>query len=411
ELRGFAAETHGKISALRAELDASLEAGSALRRGALDALNAAVAEAERRVPVDKSDAIPAQLLGPDAEPGGKLFPNLAKKVRAMCARSAEEVEGRYVEAWRALLQKDGIHEGLDSLRSEQRAAWEQAFKDCCRRHALALAQSDHQAVFQTVPARGAGAEPLAVMCWNVLEFPDAAAAAPVLDGINPYCDQLLAALGRKGTEQKKLLTDAMSSELVASLHRDVVLGAVQEAADSGAADVILLQELSSGHQSALEAWCAAAGWSSRFAEGNEDPKKCDAITAILTRRPTDEDCQATVQENKKTRHFAAARVGEAWLVSCHVPHEVAVKGKTSGNEDVAFRVLVQLAERFRGPAGGPGLLVVGGDWNADVHAVGARAAAEPPCGAARVSPHAPPAGQATCRGCGDVIDGLLRLEW
>lgn len=376
----------------------------ALPQDAVLALDAALEAGERPYgPPRKSDRIPEQLL--KAEPGGKLYPNLVKKVEAVCTRGREEVQRRCREALAEQLLQGGQQEALDTARREAAEERATALQQGIERHALALAQSDHQPVAERLALEEQ--DPLHLLSWNVLEFPSIGASKPVVDGVGPYCDQLQKSLDRKGSEEKQLLLDAMTSEPVISRHYELVLQEIRDALVVRGVAAALLQEVSTELGGRLTEVCAQQGWDICLSAANEDPGKCDAITAIISREPLDEKDAVVVQENKKVRSFAAARLGTTWLVSCHVPHEEVSKKKgeaKGGNVEVACRVLRQLAERLPpgapGPAAAPATaLAAVGDLNADVRAVAAQLGV----------PLLAPAG-ATQLGIAEPIDGVLLLR-
>lgn len=89
------------------------------------------------------------------------------------------------------------------------------------------------------------------------------------------------------------------------------------------------------------------------------------MTAIISKRVFEESRQVEVAENKKLRHFMAARLEGTWFVSCHVPLVTGKKVAPGANEELAGKVLQQL----EGLLSEGQVLVAGGDWNADVHQV------------------------------------------
>jgi len=432
ELRNHAEQTFAAVAAAADQLLPSLDAGEPLQASSLCALNAAVRAGELRWGDNtKSDAIPEQLLA--AEPGSKLYPNLLKKVRALCSRDLPAIEFRGTDSFKSQLLQGGVDIGLDARRSELGVARSQNMHRLFVNHALALSPSDHMPVHVTVPV-GAGVRPLSVLSWNVLEFPRAGASQPVLDGVSPYCDGLLKALERKGGEERSLLLEAMSSEPVVLRHSDHVLEVVRRSMEGGAAaagttaaavDVALLQEIGGDfRERALEEWCGRRGWCAYISSGSGDSSKCDAATGIVSKEAFDEMKEVAIEENKKVRYFAAVRKGITWLVSCHVP--LVTGKKNSLQEDsavVGARVLERLWDQLLGAAHGRDRhgeeLVVGGDFNADVREVCKRVAASPPEGCSEVTLHMPPPPHAassgaqprpTCFGVEWPIDGVLHLR-
>eukprot|EP00928_Gymnodinium_smaydae_P017647 TRINITY_DN16750_c0_g1_i3.p2 TRINITY_DN16750_c0_g1~~TRINITY_DN16750_c0_g1_i3.p2 ORF type:complete len:500 (-),score=122.93 TRINITY_DN16750_c0_g1_i3:124-1623(-) len=387
-LRGHAEAAFATMRRAAEQLEPrlKLEPPEPLPAEALGALNEAVLGIEGRYGVSaKADAIPAQLLS--AQPGTRLYPNLVKKVDALCARDLAEVERREVEACRTQLLAGGADAALDSRRTELTAERDAAMRTLIADSVGVLSLSDHLPIEREIAIGPRSASPLRLLTWNVMEFPLPGAKDPVLDGVSPYCDMMLKFLDRKGTDERTSLLQALTSDAVIEEHYRAVERRVQEALEAGGVDAVLLQEINGALQARLTERCSEKGWSACFSSANGDPSKCDAITAILAKEPFDEQTQVEIQENKKVRNFAAVRRGSVWIVSCHVPMASGKKGQESG-EEVAARVAGQLYTFARSRAAASGddsasELVIGGDWNANLREVEARVAGAPPQGMTR----------------------------
>merc|ERR1712032_959430 len=132
---------------------------------------------------------------------------------------------------------------------------------------------------------------------------------PMQEGVVPICDLIIKHTQRK--DDRQALLDAISSEHTIAAHTQHVLQKIREAIDTKGVEVILLQEISSDTQAQITQLCQQRGWQHCFATGNDDPKKCDAITGIISRTPFVEQMQVDFQE-VKVRYFAAVRVGNTW---------------------------------------------------------------------------------------------------
>jgi len=131
-----------------------------------------------------------------------------------------------VDSFKAFLLEGGHDQIFDTFRAELASTRSQKMGKFHHQHVLALCQSDHLPIFQAVPS--CDGKVLKVWIWNVMEFPCAQAANPVLDGVTPYCDQLLRDLKRKGNQEKELLLEGMSSELIIAEHNGLVLQKLRE---------------------------------------------------------------------------------------------------------------------------------------------------------------------------------------
>merc|ERR1712007_305223 len=203
-------------------------------------------------------------------------------------------------------------------------------------------------------------------------------------------------------EDRQFLLEAMSSEEVVAQHSRHLVDTIRDALDAKGIDIVLLQEVGADVQAHLTELCRQKGWQALFGLGNEDPKKCAAMTGIISKTALDEQMQVEFQENKKVRHFAAARKGTAWMVSCHVP--LSNQTTEEAKQDVGARLVQEMSQRFlhSGCA-----LIVGGDWNADVNGVKNRVAASLPYGCSQVSVHTD---ATTCHGAAFPVDGIVCLQ-
>jgi len=331
------------------------------------------------------------------------------KVETVCTRNLEEVQKRETDALTGRLLAGGLDSTLDARRAELASVHAQESQRLFVEFAPALAKSDHLPVWQDVSLAD---RRLTVSTWNCMELPRIGVSPPMLDGVSPYCDQLLRVLNRKGTEARQMMLDAMSSERVIAAHIELVLQSIHDALHSQGADLILLQEVNTCLKTRVLQLCHKSGWHACFSSGKEDTTKCCAMTGIISRGAFDEQTEVQVQEHKKVRSFAAVRQGQTWVVSCHIP--LPTGKDPEANEIVGARVLRQLATRFflgEEAHCGTRSLVVGGDWNADIRSVySAMQAEELPAGCKRVSLHAP-----ACPTCFDSdvdwpIDGALCLQ-
>jgi len=337
----------------------------------------------------KSDALPDSLLG--AKPGSKLYPGLVKKLETICGRSLAELRGREAERCRAQLIRGGLHQSLDARRkllAESGAARKEQFAS---QFAPDLSDSDHLPVYETLHLGAWGL--VRMVTWNVLEFPcpRSTSVEQVYDGVRPVCDMLLNSLDRKGEENMGVMLEVLGSDAAITHHTERVLTFVRKMlADSGSADIVLLQEVGEPVKESLMDLCVSNGWSAHFSTKISDPKRCDAMTAVLARRSSDEVAEFTLQRNKKVRNFAAARFGTTWVVSVHLP----LKNSQKETEDLSdshgsytLKVLQQLWHHFGNPEGTE--VLAGGDWNDALHSVFELATVHPAQGCRSISLHAP----------------------
>lgn len=338
----------------------------------------------------KSDALPDSLLG--AKPGSKLYPSLVKKLEAINSRSLAEVRSREAERCRARLLCGGLHQSLDERRRllAESAAARRA--QIASQFAPELSDSDHLPVYESLQQGGRGL--VRMVTWNVLEFPcpQSSSVEQVYDGVRPVCDMLLRSVDRKGEENMSVMLGVLGSDAAIIRHTERVLAFVRKMlADSGNADIVLLQEVGEPIRESLVDLCVSNGWSAHFSTKISDPKRCDAMTAILARCSFDEVAEYEVQRNNKIRNFAAARLGTTWVVSVHLP---LFSGQKKEKEDLSgshgsyiLKVLHQLWQHF-GRLEGTEVLA-GGDWNEELRQALELASAHPPEGCRSISLHAP----------------------
>lgn len=232
-----------------------------------------------------------------------------------------------------------------------------------------------------------------------MEFPRLG-VQPMTDGLIPMCDLCVKHLQCK--EDRQTLLDAMSSETSITKHAEYVINTVSNALEARGCEVALLQEIGSDIQGQLMQLCQQKGWHVCFSAGNPDPTKCDAITSIIAKKPFDQQMPFDFQENKKVRQFAAARLGTAWLVSCHVPLSNQVTDEQK--QDVGVRLVQELSQRFFGSGW---VLCVGGDWNANINGVKNRIQANIPYGCSQVTVHTD---SRTTVGVEFPVDGIVCLR-
>lgn len=179
----------------------------------------------------------------------------------------------------------------------------------------------------------------------------------------------------------------MRSKSVVTKHLDLVLGELQAAISSERGlDAVFLQEVNDNLSRRLVTLCAKYGWSAHFSKSSGEQGKCDAITALLSRRPFDETSEHDVVEGHKHRRFVSGRWTNSWLVCCHMPQEASQKerrkrklGDDSWEEgEMGVRVVRQLVDRFLLGHSEPRAiqLVVGGDWNTNTAKMAKLAEAE-----------------------------------
>eukprot|EP00929_Paragymnodinium_shiwhaense_P091231 TRINITY_DN51252_c0_g1_i1.p1 TRINITY_DN51252_c0_g1~~TRINITY_DN51252_c0_g1_i1.p1 ORF type:complete len:481 (-),score=108.38 TRINITY_DN51252_c0_g1_i1:17-1459(-) len=395
------------LAAVAAELLDAISKNAALPRERLEALNKAVELIEQPYPSTKSDALPEQLLA--AEQGSKLYPGLVKKVEAVCKRLASDVEKRCLEALRSKLAAGGVDLQLDEKCAQSRQRAEEAFQKLTERSSDVLRLSDHCPVL--LPKVTATES---LLTWNVLEFPSAESKKPTIDGINPVVGQILAALNRKGADDHSILLRSMSLEAIAAQHVAFVVAFVMETLKTRA-DIVLLQELNHETVAQLRSICSENAWGCVFSGANDEDGKCDAITAVLSRRTFDEQSQMSVQEGKKVRQFAAGRLSDTWFVSCHMPMDESQAKKKKGvagscDGEIAARGVRQAIDEFLLGKDAK-QLVIGGDWNTDLRLLHEKltGATVERCDK-ELTLHCPAAGTVTALGVEWPIDGALCIS-
>lgn len=376
EIAQRARETFDAISAAAVVLRPLAEARDVLPVDSVRALNEAIVASERRNGASKSDAIPEKLLS--AAHGSKLYENLVQKVATVCRRDFAETERREFDTCSAKLMAGGEDKALDARRAALADALAFAKRQLWAEHADALSQSDHIPIREAVPLGGDRGD-LTVVSWNVMEFPRAGAAAPVMHGVTTACTEVLHYLGQTGAQERFLLFDAMCSDAVIERHAQRVLSFIRESIESGA-DVVLLQELCSDLQLRVAECCKQQGWACHFSAANKDAEKIDAITAIVSSASFDEVTELEVQREGKARRFAAARLGDAWVISCHLPLVNTWSSKKQpevSGEVYGVQVLEQLWSNFgigdtcanSGNHQRCNMIVAGGDWNANLREI------------------------------------------
>lgn len=363
ELKEHAAEVQGAVMNLAKELLPKVQAQEPLPLELLQQLNAAVQRFESRYSgaLGKSDLLPEQLL--TAAPGSKLYPGLLKKVEAICHRSIADFEQREVDTFRAWLQQGAHVADFDTKVKALSEDRESKIKRLVEMHQDCLVQSDHLPLIDEVQL---GDGHIKVMIWNTLEFPSLN-SSPVTDGILPYCSEVTATLERKTAEERALLLGALCSEAAIRGHIDLIWTKVRDFLED-CDGVVLLQEANKDVVAKVKEECDQRRWTALFSQANENSSKCNAITGIVSKQPFDQEAQVEVAENKKLRFFMAARQQDTWFVSCHVPLVVGKTVAPKANEDLATKVLEQIASDLPGAR----TLVAGGDWNADVYEVASR---------------------------------------
>lgn len=391
------AATFAAVNAAAHQLLPLVNAQMALPLDTLGNLNTAVQACEIRYSYSKTETIPVNLM--TAGPDSKLYPGLANKVKTLCSKIQADWEKRESDAIRALLIRGGTNPNMDAQRVQIDATLKQRKEALWAKYAQILGQSDHIPVYKTVAAAGVQ---LSLMTWNVMEFPRRGRGTgqdPMQEGVVPLSDLIIKHTQRKDDRQS--LLDAMSSEHAIAQHTQYLLQKLREAVDTKGIQVMLLQELSADTQADIQRLCQERGWQSCFATGNDDPKKCDAITGIVTTVAFSEQMQVDFQEGK-ARYFAAVRVGNTWLVSAHVPLSKQVT--EDSKQDVGSRLVQEMSQRFlrSGYA-----LIVGGDWNADVNGVKNKVSANAPYGCRQVEVHTD---IRTTMGATFPTDGILCLQ-
>lgn len=393
-----AVETFQVVRTLAQQLLPSAQHGLPLCTIQLGSLNNAIQAVENRYGLSKSDTIPTNLLSAAAEPGSKLYPNLVRKVEAICSRTLEDLEKRERNALRAKLMKGGEHPALDVQRAELQERLQQSKLALCHTHAPALSQSDHIPVYKAVPV---GGQSLSVMSWNVMEFPRMGKAKgdAITEGLVPLCDLVVKHLGRK--EDRATLLEAMSSDPAIKEHTKYVLTVIQSALESGT-QVVCLQELSGYMETQIRQLCRQKGWHYCFSEANDALHKCDAITAVISIYAFDEEEDVEFIESRKARHFASARVGCAWVMSCHVPlgHQTGEDQK----QGVGVRLVKECSQKLFTSYT---TLIVAGDWNADVRGINDKLRKNMPYHRQAVNVYTD---DKTCFGAAFPADGIIVLH-
>eukprot|EP00435_Cladocopium_sp_Y103_P017003 s1695_g4.t1 len=295
----------------------------------------------------------------------------------------------HLQAW---LQKGANDANFDVQIKQHLDQKSSKVKELSKVQQECLVQSDHLPVLERVQL-GELSETVNVLVWNTLEFPSLNTETLVVDGISPYCSEIV--------RERALLLEAMSSEPVILGHTMHIWSKICDALSADSSAVVLLQELN--HDVANKArYCLETArdcaemvrhvkavimrsWTALFSHANQDSSKCNAITAIVSQQAFEETTQVEIVENKKTRFFMAARRKETWFVSCHVPLVTGKKLPPGINEDrpeaarlsrgpeklpvfqdVATKVLEQLVGELLSPGK---ILIAGGDWNGNVYEV------------------------------------------
>lgn len=399
-LKAHAAQSFAQVSAIANQLLPQVRAVPAmpLSQDLLSQLNTAVQACELRYGMRKTDTIPINLL--NAQPDGKLWPNLVKKVEGLCGRQILDLEKRESDAFKHQLLNGGCDANLDAQRAAFEANLKQTKQSLWQKYAQILAPSDHLPVIKTVPA---GARSLSVMTWNVMEFPQVAqVSGRVLDGLVPMVDLIVKNTQRK--EERYCLLDAMSSDEVIAEHLNQMVAKISDSFETKGVDIILLQEVGKDAQAQIHQACHQKGWHCCFSTGIEEVNKCNAITAIVSKIHFDEQTQIEVQEARKVRHFAAVRLGTAWVVSCHIP--LGSQTTEEQKQDVGARMVQEISQRFFRYGSGI-MLIVGGDWNSDVNGVKNRLSMNMPYGISQLQVHTD---AKTAYGADFPVDGILSLQ-
>jgi hypothetical protein len=392
-----AAEIDAMVSALRSDLIPRVQAQAPFPLESLDALNTSYQACELRYGIKRSELIPANLL--TAQPGSKLYPSLSKKVEVLCNRDLDALAKRERENLKKWLLQGGNHPDLDAQRKALEMNAKQNTQAILVKHAASITPSDHQPVVKTVPL--AGGVQSTIMCWNLMEYPQANRAegtCAVIEGVVPLVDLVVKNL-QSPKDERQIMLDAFFSDDIINQHTSQVLQQIRDAFDRGT-EVAMLQEVGKDIQAHLQALCTERGWHVCFSSGNDDPNKCYAATAVLSSRPFEEQTQVEFLEGKKARVFAAVRQGATWFVSCHVP--LSNQSTEEAKQDVGVRLLQEMSQRFlHGCA-----LVTGGDWNSDVNGVRNRISAGLPYGCQDVQVHTD---NKTCFGADFPPDGIICL--
>jgi exonuclease III len=392
-----AAAAFSAISATANQLLPKARAQEPLPTDLLISLNTAVSATESRYNMARSDTIPMNLM--NSQPGSKLYPGLLKKVETLCSRTMQELEQRERDAFKNQLLRGGQNPALDAQRADLEARLKQSKDGFVQKYAQILSQSDHLPVYKEVPA---GAQNLKIMTWNVMEFPKAGQAL-IMDGLIPMIDLIVKQLSR-GKEERQVLMDALVSEVIIGQHCVQMLNMVSDAFETRGMDAVVLQEIGTDTQAQLTQLCIQKGWQVCFSTGNADPMKLDAITGIVSKKPFDEQTQIEVVENKKSRNFAAVRIGTAWLVSCHIP--LGNQATEEQKQDVGARMAQEISQRCVRHGSGL-MLICAGDWNADVNGVKNRLSLNLPYGCSQVAVYTD---AKTAFGAAFPVDGVICLQ-
>jgi len=295
----------------------------------------------------------------------------------------------------------GHHPTLDVQMAELQAKKKESTNGLYQKYGGVLAQSDHTPVYKKV---GTGDAELSIMVWNVMEFP-ASKRPPerdaVIEGLVPFTDAVLKELKRE--EDRQLLLDTLSSDEIIELHTEQVCKMIQQGFEERDVDVILLQELGYSVQERIKDLCKGKSWYTCFSSGNSDDGKCDAITGIISNKDFQEEegGGVEIQEGRTVRHFAAARRGTSWLVSCHVP--LGSQEREGAKQEVGVKVIQKLVQELHGKGKS---LVVGGDWNSDIKGVQLRVSSHMPYGVTACHAHTE---MQTCFGTATPVDGILEI--
>lgn len=395
-LRQQAAQCFEVVSAAAAELLPACKEQGALASDTLDKLNTAFQAGELRYGVKKSELIPFNLIR--AKPGTRNYTSLVQAVEVLCAKTLPELEQRELNAFKAQLREGGHNKSLDVQLMDLKIERGKGMKSIWQRYAQVLSQSRHQPVYKEV---GNATQKLSLVAWNVMEFPELNAKDPVHDGVAPFVDKALKELGREG--ERQLLLDALSSQEIVGQHIQQVLHIICDSIERRGVDALLLQEIGRDVKTHIEELCRTKRWSVQFSKAESDTSKCAQITAVISK----DDFQEVeadgveVQEGKVTRFFAAARRGDIYLASCHLPTpaEARENVKLEFCKKVVQKMVQELHTKGR-------TLVLGGDWAADIKAVAAKVSSDLPYGCSDCKLHTD---EKTCLGTTCPVDGILEI--
>jgi hypothetical protein len=254
-------------------------------------------------------------------------------------------------------------------------------------------------------ALSTGERELSILCWNVMEFPNSKREShdsPAVEELTPFCELVLKQLKRE--DDKELLLSALSSTAIINAHSQLVLNTVREAMETRGCNAALLQGISRDLEEELQRYCAMKRLHACFSSGNEDRERCAGITCIICKMGFDEKEGGGIEiiEGKTTRFFAAARRGDSWLISCHVPSPAQVT--ETAKQDAGLRTVQKLVQEVHRKGK---LLVIAGDWNVDVKAVESKVASHMPYGTSSCTAHTE---AATCYGTSFPVDGVLEIN-